>query len=86
MATPIPNLNNCLFSMGQMAKNLPANAGDPGSIPWAGKIPCRREVATSLQNSGLENPMDRGVWQGFADLHGIAGLERTEGLTRPFHI
>ena len=65
-ATPTPNLNNCLFSMGQMAKNLPANAGDPGSIPWAGKIPWRREVATSLQNSRLENPMDRGVWQGFS--------------------
>ena len=74
------------FSGGSVVKNLPANAGDPGSIPWAGKIPCRREVATSLQNSGLENPMDRAVWQGFADLHGIAGLERTEGLTRPFHI
>ena len=63
-ATPILNLNNFLFSVGQMAKNLPATVGDPGSIPWAEKIPWRREVATPLHYSGLENPMDRGAWQG----------------------
>ena len=65
-ATPIPNLNNFLFSMGQMAKNLPATVGDPGLIPWAGKTPWRREVATPLQYSGLENPTDRGAWWGYS--------------------
>ena len=57
-ATSIPSLNNFPFSVGQMAKNLPATVGDPGSIPWAGKTPWRREVATPLQYSGLENPTD----------------------------
>ena len=36
----------------QMVKNLPANAGDPGSIPGAGH-------GNPLQYSCLENPMDR---------------------------
>ena len=42
-------------------KNLPANAGDPGSIPGL-ESPPGRGNGTPLQYSCLENPMDRGVW------------------------
>ena len=43
-------------------KNLPANAGDTGSIPGLGRSP--GEVnGTPLQYSCLGNPMDRGTWQ-----------------------
>ena len=45
-----------------MAKNLPANAGDTGSVPGL-----RRSLGggngNPLQCSCLENFMDRGAWQ-----------------------
>ena len=51
-----------------VVKNLPANAGDVGSIPVSG-----RSLAggsnNPLQYSCLENPMDRGDWQ--ASVHGV---------------
>ena len=54
-----------------MVKNPPANAGyvrDVGSIPGAGRSPCRRD-GTPLQCSCLEPPMDRGAW--WAMVHGV---------------
>jgi len=42
-------------------KNLPAIAGDLGSIPGMGRSP-GREHGNPLQYSCLENPMDRGAW------------------------
>ena len=48
-----------------MVKNLPANAGnvrDAGLISGLGRSPGERN-GTSLQYSGLENPMGRGAWQ-----------------------
>ena len=48
-----------------MVKNLPANAGDirdVSSIPGLGRSPGGGR-GNPLQNSGLEGPMDRGVWQ-----------------------
>ena len=50
-----------------MVKNSPANARDSedaGLIPGWGR-PQEEEMATNspLQNSCLENPMDRGDWQ-----------------------
>ena len=46
-----------------MVKNLPANVGDPGSIPGS-----RRSSGggngNPLEYSCLENSMDRGVWWG----------------------
>ena len=48
-----------------MVKNLPANAGnvrDAGLISGFGRSPGERN-GTSLQYSGLENPMGRGAWQ-----------------------
>ena len=47
-----------------MVKNLPANAGDVrdvGSIPGWGRSPGGRP-GNPLQNSCLENPMDRGIF------------------------
>ena len=51
-----------------VVKNLPANAGDVGSIPGLGRSP-GEENSNPLQYSCLEIPMDRGVWQ--ATVHGF---------------
>ena len=45
-----------------MVKNLSANAGDAGSIPGLGRSPGGGHD-NPLQQSCLENLMDRGVWQ-----------------------
>ena len=47
-----------------MVKNPPANAGDvrdSGSIPGLGRSPGGGR-GNPLQDSCLENPMDRGAW------------------------
>ena len=44
-----------------MVKNLPANAGDSGSVPGLGRSP-REGSGNPLQYSCLGNPMDRGAW------------------------
>ena len=44
--------------MAQMVKNLPANAGDPGSIPGSRKSP-EEGNGNSLKYSCPENPVDR---------------------------
>ena len=49
-----------------VVKNLPANAGDVrdvGSIPGWGRSP-GEEHGNPFLYSCLENPMDRGAWQG----------------------
>ena len=51
-----------------MAKNLPANAGDLGSIPGSGRFPGEGN-GNPLQYFCLENPMDRGAW--WATVHGV---------------
>ena len=56
------------FPGGSVVKNLPANAGDVGSIPGLGRSP-GEENSNPLQYSCLEIPMDRGVWQ--ATVHGF---------------
>ena len=63
------------FPGGSVVENLPANAGDMGSIPVSGRSP--REVnSNSLQYSCLGNPMDRGAW--WAIVHGVTKeLNRT---------
>ena len=45
-----------------MVKNLPANAGDAGSIPGWGRSPGEGN-GNPLQYSYLGNPMDRGAWR-----------------------
>ena len=54
---------------GSVVKNLPANAGDAGSIPGSGRSPGGGN-GKPLQNCCLENPMDRGAWQ--ATVYGVA--------------
>ena len=46
---------------GPVVRNLPANAGDVGSIPGSGRS-FREGNGNPLQYSYLENPMDRGPW------------------------
>ena len=46
----------------QMVMNLPANAGDLGSILGLGRSPGERS-GYPFQYSCLENSMDRGAWQ-----------------------
>ena len=56
------------FPGGPVEKNLPANAGDVGSIPGSER-PSREENGNPFQNSCLGNPMDRGaLW---AIVHGV---------------
>ena len=55
----------------QLAKNLPANAGDVkdvGLIPGSGTSPAGRH-GHALHYSGLENPVDRGACR--AAVHGV---------------
>ena len=46
------------FPSGSVVKNLPANAGDAGSIPGSGRSPGEGN-GNPLQSSCQENPMDR---------------------------
>ena len=50
------------FLLVQLVKNLPANAGDPGSIPGSGRSPGEGN-GNPFQYSCLENPKNRGAWQ-----------------------
>ena len=73
-----------------MVKNLPTNAGDTrdsDSVPGLGRFPWDRKYSsipifqvywsTPLQNTCLENSMDRGAW-GATD-HGVRKeLDTTE--------
>ena len=56
------------FLVAQMIKNA-CSAGDPGSISVLGRSPGEGNGNT-LQNSCLENSIDRGTWQ--ATVHGVA--------------
>ena len=62
-------------SGGSDGKESAYNAGDLGSIPGSGRSPGEGN-SYLLQYSGLENSMDRGVWQ--ATVYGIAELDMTE--------
>ena len=50
------------FPSGSVVKNLPANAGDAGSISGLGRCPGGGN-GNPLQYSCLENSMDRGAWR-----------------------
>ena len=63
------------FPGGSVVTNLPANAGDTGSIPGWERFP-GGENGNPLQYSFLGNPMDRGAWR--ATIHGV-----TKSQTRP---
>jgi len=53
----------------QTVKNLPAKAGDMGSIPGLGRSP-GEENGYPLQYSCLENAVGREAWQ--PTVHGVA--------------
>ena len=57
------------FSGGSVVKNLPAHAGDVGSIPGWGTSPGERN-GNPIWYSCLGNSMDRGAWQ--ASVQGVA--------------
>ena len=52
-----------------MVENLPANAGDLGSIPGSGRSPGGGN-GNPLQYSCLGNSMDRGTWR--STVHRVA--------------
>ena len=54
-------MNNEGFPGGLAVKNLPANAGDAGSIPGLGRSPGEGN-GKPLKYSCLENSMDRRAW------------------------
>ena len=49
------------FPGGSAVKNLPASAGDMGSIPGSGRSPGEGN-GNPLQDPCLRNPLDRGAW------------------------
>ena len=57
------------FEGGPVVKNLPANAGDAGSVPGLGRSPAGGN-GNPLQYSCLGNPMARRAWQ--ATVQGVA--------------
>ena len=57
------------FPSNTVLKNLPANAGDTGSIPGSGSS-LGEGNDNPLQYSCLENPKDGGAW--WATVHGVA--------------
>ena len=58
-----------------VVKNLPANAGNDGSIPGSGRYPAEGN-GNPLQYPYLGNPMDRGAWR--ATVLGVSkGLDMT---------
>ena len=66
-------LSSMRFPGGSMVKNLPANAGDMGSILRSGRSSGEGN-GNPLQHSCLENPMDRGAWQ--ASVSGITKVRQ----------
>ena len=59
----------CFLPHSSVIKNLPANAGDMGSIPGLGRFSGEGN-GNPLQYSCLGNPIDRGASQ--ATVHGVA--------------
>ena len=70
--------NKTGFPGGSAVRNLPANAGDMGSIPGSGRSPGEGNDYP-LQDSCLQDAMDRGAW--CALVHGVPkDLDMTEQL------
>ena len=68
------------FPGGSVVKNLPANIGDSGWIPWLGRCPGEGND-NSLQSSCLGNPKDKGALWG--TVHGVTKeSDRTQQLNK----
>ena len=61
--------SNIGFPSGALVKNRAVSGGEWNLIPGSGRFPAV-ENGNPLQNSYLENPMDRGAW--WATVHGDA--------------
>ena len=59
-----------------MVKDLPANAGNSGSISGSERSPGEGN-GNPLQYSCLGNPMDRGAW--WATVHGVTKRLKQQG-------
>ena len=71
------------FPGGSAVKNLPANAGDTGSISGSGRSPGGGN-GNPLQYSCLGNPVGRGAW--WATVHGVMKeSDMTEQLNNNKH-
>ena len=68
------------FPCSSVGKEPTCNAGDPGLIPGSGRSHGGGN-GNPLQYSFLENPMDRGTWQG-STVHGVTGI-RHDLATKP---
>ena len=66
---------------GSVVNNLPANAGDAGSIPGLRGSPGGGN-GNPLQYSCLRNPMDRGAWR--ATVHGVAKSQTGLSTAQPY--
>ena len=62
------------FPTGSVSEESACSARGPGSIPGSGRSP-REGNGNPLQDSCLENPMDRGA--GWAAVHGVAESDMT---------
>ena len=71
------------FPGGSVGNESACNAGDLGSIPGLGSSSGEGN-GYSLQNSCLENPMDRGVWQ--AIVHGVIRVVHNSATKVPPYI
>ena len=77
--TNLPELCLWFILSGSEGKESTCDAGDPGSIPGSGRFPGERH-GYPLQDSCLENSMDRGAWR--VTVHGVLeSRTRLSGLT-----
>ena len=81
------NTNKSLFIIlkkslqsSSVGKESSCSAGDPGLIPGLGRYP-GEENSNPLQNSCLENPMDRGAWG--ATVYGVAKVRHDVATKLP---
>ena len=66
------------YQVDLVVKNLPANAGDAGSIPGSGRCPGRGN-GTPLEYPRWKNPMDREArW---TTVHGVTKSQRQSRLS-----
>ena len=68
------------FPGGSVVKSLPANAGDPGSIPVS-ENPLEKEMATHSSILAWRIPMDRRVWK--TTVHGVVSVEHDQVTKAP---